>query len=51
MYIKDIHFLEVDILKDEKKIYSGMIEDVPDNMRESEIKNMSLDGKKLVIQI
>lgn len=51
MYIKDLHLLQVNIQKDDNKVFEGIIEDVPEELREVEIKKMYLDGKILIVNI
>lgn len=51
MYIKDLHLLDVNIQKDKKQIFSGKIEDAPNELSETEIKNMFLEGKILIVEI
>ena len=38
MYIKDLHLLQVNIQKDDNKVFEGIIEDAPEELREVEIK-------------
>ena len=51
MYIKDLHLLQVNIQKDDNKVFEGIIEDAPEELREVEIKKMYLDGKILIVNI
>lgn len=52
MIISDLRLLEVDIFdKDDKKIYSGMTEDIPEEIKTKQIKILGNDGKKLLLKL
>ncbi|MDD3304131.1 MAG: hypothetical protein PHP54_04360 [Clostridia bacterium] len=51
LYIRDLHFLHVTIFKEDENIYDGAVEEVPVELRDSEITKMYLDGKVLIVNI
>lgn len=51
MWVKDVRNYEVEIYEDEKLIYSGNVNDAPDEIKERETKTMSLEHKKILIYI
>lgn len=51
MWLRDIKNYEVEIYKDEQLIYSGNIDDLPENMKGYETKTMNLVHKKIIIEL
>ena len=51
MKIEDLNLLEVDIYDGNKIIYSGMCEDVPEEIKTKHIKIIGIDGKKIKLKI
>lgn len=51
MTIKDFNLLEIDIFDGENLIFSGMSEDVPQELRDKQIKIDGNEGKKLIIKL
>ncbi len=51
MWVKDVRNYEVEIYDGEKLIYSGNVNDAPDEIKEKETKTMNLEHKKILIYI
>lgn len=51
MTIKDFNLLEIDIFDGDNLIFSGMSEDVPQELRDKQIKIDGNEGKKLIIKL
>lgn len=51
MWLRDIKNYEVEVYKDGELIYSGNIDDIPEEMKGYETKNMSLQHKKVIIDL
>ena len=51
MKITDLNLLEVDIFDGEKIVYSGMCDEVPEEIKQRNIKIDKIDGKKLIIKL
>lgn len=51
MWIKDIRNYDVEIYEDGKIIYSGNINDVSDDLKEKETKNVKIEQKIIIIEI
>ncbi len=51
MTIKEFNLLEIDVYDGENKIYTGMCENAPEELRTKQIKILRNESKKLVIQL
>lgn len=51
MWLRDIKNYEVEIYKDDELIYSGNIDDLPEEMKGCETKTMNLVHKKVIIEL
>lgn len=51
MWVKDVRNYDVDIVENEKVLYSGNINDAPDELKQRETKDMKISHKRLIIQI
>ena len=46
MTIKEFNLLELEVYQNDELIYQGMSENVPEDLKEKQIKIEKLDGKK-----
>ncbi len=51
MWVKDVRNYEVDIYEGEKLLYSGEVNDAPDELKKRETKTMRLEHKKIIIEL
>ncbi len=51
MKIKELRLLNIKIIKDENIIFEGTTEEVPNELKEIEYKNISFEGVNVVIEI
>ena len=51
MKITDLNLLEVDVFDGEQIVYSGMCDEVPDELQQRSIKIDKIDGKKLILKL
>ena len=51
MWVKHVRNYEVDILEDGKVLYSGNVNDAPDDLKQRETKNMNIVHKRIIIDI
>lgn len=51
MWVKDVRNYEVDILEDGKVLYSGNVNDAPNDLKQRETKNMKIVHKRIIIDI
>ena len=51
MKITDLNLLEVDIFDGDQIVYSGMCDEVPEEIKQRNIKIDKIDGKKLIIKL
>ncbi len=51
MWVKDVRNYEVEIYEEEKLIYSGNVNDAPEDIKQRESKTMKLEHKKILIYI
>ncbi len=51
MTIKEFNLLEIDIYNGDELIYSGMSENVPEELKSRQIKIDGNEGKKLIIKL
>lgn len=51
MWIKDIICYDVDVYENDDVIYSGNIDDIPQNLKEREIDDMKIDHKRIKIKL
>ena len=53
MTIKDFNLLEIDVYDQNEKelLYSSMCEDVPEELKNKQIKVLKMEQKKLIIKL
>jgi hypothetical protein len=51
MTIKEFNLLEIDVYSGDELIYSGMSENVPEELKSRQIKIDGNEGKKLIIKL
>lgn len=51
MTIKEFNLLEIEIFEGEKSIYKGMCEDVPEDLKQRQIKIDGNDGKIIKVKL
>ncbi len=51
MTIKEFNLLEIDVYDGDKKIYTGMCEDAPEELKKKQITILRNESKKLVVQL
>lgn len=51
MKIADLNLIKVDIYDGEQIVYSGMCDEVPEEIKQRNIKIDKIDGKKLIIKL
>ena len=51
MKLSEFNLLEIDIFNGENLVYSGMSENVPEDLKNTHIKITGIDGKKVITQI
>ncbi|MBB1553669.1 MAG: hypothetical protein HG453_005770 [Clostridiales bacterium] len=51
MNCKEFNLLQLDIYDGDNLIFSGMSEDVPENIKSLPIKINGIDGKKLIVEL
>lgn len=51
MKISEFNLLEIDVYDKDKLIYTGMSEDVPEDLKQRHIKIVKLDGKKIITEL
>jgi len=51
MWLRDIKNYDVEIYKNDELIYSGNIDDIPEEMKGYETKTMNLIHKKVIIEL
>lgn len=51
MKISDLNLLEVDIYDGDALVYSGMCEEVPEEIKSQHIKIVGIDRKKIILKI
>lgn len=51
MWIKDIRNYDIKIYENGQEIYSGNVNDVPDDLKEKETKSVKLEQKIINIEI
>lgn len=51
MNCNEFHLLKLDIYDNDELIFSGMSEDVPENIKFLPINIKSINGKKLIIEL
>ena len=51
MKLGEFNLLEVDVFDEEKLIYNGMSEDMPEDLKNKHIEIINIDGKKIVTKI
>lgn len=51
MTIKEFNLLEIDIYDGDKKVYTGMCEDAPEEFKDKQIKILRNESKKLVVEL
>lgn len=51
MWVKDVRNYDVEIYEEDKLVYSGNVNDAPDDIKDRETKTMTLEHKKIFIHI
>ena len=51
MKVNEFNLLEIDIFNGENLVYSGMSENVPEELKNTHIKITGIDGKKVITKI
>jgi hypothetical protein len=51
MWVKDIRNYEVEIHQNGQIIFFGNVNDVSDELKETETKNITIEHKKLIVEI
>ena len=51
MTIKDFNLLKIDMFDGDNVIYSGMCNEVPEDLKEKQIEIIGIDGKKLLVRL
>ena len=51
MWIKDIRNYDIEVYKDNSVIYSGNVNDAPDDVKNYECKNAKIEHKKIIIKV
>ena len=51
MKIKELRLVEIIVKQDENIIYEGKVEDAPEDLRETEYKNIHFEGRVVEIEI
>lgn len=51
MTINEFNLLEIDVYDGEEKVYTGMCEDVPEELKKKQITILKNESKKLIIQL
>ncbi len=51
MTIKEFNLLEIDVYDGDKKIYTGMCEDAPEELKKKQIKILRNESKKIIFKL
>lgn len=51
MKIKELRLLNIKIIKDGDIVFEGTTEEIPNNLKEMEYKNISFEGVNVVVEI
>ncbi len=51
MKISEFNLLEIDVFDGDNLIYSGMSENVPEDLKEEHVKITGIDGKKVITKL
>ena len=51
MKIKELRLVDIVVKQDENIIYEGKVEDAPDNLKETEYRNIHFEGRTVEIEI
>lgn len=51
VWLKDIRNYEVEVYENGNLVYSGNVNDAPDELKDRQTKSVKIDHKKLVIEI
>ncbi len=51
MWVKDVRNYDVDIYEGEKLIYSGNVNDCPEEIKKRETSNMTIGHKRIKIEL
>ncbi len=51
MTVKDFNLLEIDMFQGDELIYNGMCEDVPEELKDKQIRIKDIDNKKLIVEL
>jgi len=51
MTIKEFRLLDIDVYDGEKLVYSGACEAAPEEMKNSQIKIIKAEGKKIIVKL
>lgn len=51
MWVKDVRNYEVEIYENEKNVYSGNVNEAPEDIKDRETKTIKIEQKKLIIEI
>lgn len=51
MKIKELRLLNIKIIKDASVVFEGITEDIPDQLKETEYKNITFEGVNIVVEI
>ena len=51
MWIKDIRKYNVQVYKDKELLYSGMVDDAPEEIKRQETESMRIEHKCLIIEV
>ena len=51
MKIKELRLLNIKIIKNESIVFEGATEEVPNDLKEMEYKNISFDGVNVEVEI
>ena len=51
MKIKELRLLNIKIIKDGNIVFEGTTEEIPNNLKETEYKNIFFEGVNVVVEI
>lgn len=51
MTINEFNLLEIDVYDGDEKVYTGMCEDAPEEMKKKQITILRNESKKLIVQL
>lgn len=51
MTIKEFNLLEIDVYDGENKVYTGMCEDAPEELKTKQIKILKNENKKIIVEL